>query len=60
VQKRTGRIMKASDFAACEDETTNGVWIARSAFQAVPKVDCAQFILVVRLMPLSPTGTRTI
>jgi hypothetical protein len=38
--------MKASDFAACEDETTNGVWIARSAFQTVPKVDCAQFILV--------------
>ena len=29
--------MKAPDFAACQNEATNGVCIARSAFQAVPR-----------------------
>jgi hypothetical protein len=42
----TGRIMKTPDFAARQDQATNGVCIARSAFQPIPKVDCAQFVLV--------------
>lgn len=42
----TGRIVKAPDFATGKDEATNGVCVTRSAFQAVPQVDCAQFVLV--------------
>ena len=38
--------MKAPDFATSQDEATNCVRIARSAFEAVPNIDCAQFILV--------------
>jgi hypothetical protein len=36
---KPGRIVKAPDLAACQDQSTNGVCIARSAFQAVPKMD---------------------
>jgi hypothetical protein len=46
MQIGTGRIMKAHDFATCQDEATNCVRVARSAFEAVPNMDCAQFILV--------------
>jgi hypothetical protein len=46
MQIPTGRIMKAPDFATSQGEATNCVHIARSAFQAVPKVDRAQFVLV--------------
>jgi hypothetical protein len=41
VQMRSGRIVKAPNFAACQDEATNGVFIARSAFQPIAKMDCA-------------------
>jgi len=33
--------MEAPDLAACEDQPANGFCIARSAFQAVPKMDRA-------------------
>jgi class 3 adenylate cyclase len=58
VQIRTGRIMKTPDFAACQDQATNGICIARSAFQTVPKVGCAQFILVGS--PAAIVATRVI
>jgi hypothetical protein len=46
VQIGTGWITKTRDFSTGQDQATNGVRIARSAFQAVPQVDCAQFVLV--------------
>ena len=46
VQIQTGRIVKASDFAPGEDKPTNGVRITRPAFQPIPKMDRAEFILV--------------
>jgi hypothetical protein len=46
VQIWTGWIVKSPDFAACRDQATNGVCIARSVFEAVPKMDRAEFILV--------------
>ena len=49
VQIRTGWIMKPRDFAAREDEATNGVCNARSAFEPLPKVDCAKFVFVSSL-----------
>jgi hypothetical protein len=41
MQIRSGRIMKAPDFAAREDQATNGVGITRSSLGAVPKMDRA-------------------
>jgi hypothetical protein len=35
VQIRTGRIVKAFDFAACKDESPNGVCITRSALRGL-------------------------
>jgi hypothetical protein len=35
----TGRIAKASDLPASQDEPTNGVCIARPAFEPIPEVD---------------------
>lgn len=49
VQIRTGWIMKPRDFAAREDEAANGVCNARSAFEPLPKVDCAKFVFVSSL-----------
>jgi hypothetical protein len=46
VQIRTGRIMKAPDFATGQDQATNGVCIARSAFKPISQVDGAQFVFV--------------
>jgi len=46
VQIRTGWIMKAADLAACEDEASNGAGIARSAFEPIANVDCAQFVFI--------------
>ncbi|HWX27091.1 MAG TPA: hypothetical protein VNZ53_06585 [Steroidobacteraceae bacterium] len=38
--------MEAPNFATRQDQPTNGIWIARSAFQPVPKLDRAQFVFV--------------
>jgi hypothetical protein len=46
VQIRTGRIVKTPDFATGQNQATNGVWITRPSFEPIPKVDCAQFVLV--------------
>ena len=39
VQIRTGGIVKTPDFATCENQATNGLCIARSAFQAVSEMN---------------------
>lgn len=46
VQIRSRRIVETPDFATGQDQPTNGVWISRPSFEPVPKVDCAEFILV--------------
>ena len=46
MQIRTGRIMKASDFAAGQDDTTNSVSVAEPTIEAVPKVQRTQFVLI--------------
>jgi len=38
VQVGSGRIMEAPDLAVWEDQATDGVCIARSTFQTVPKM----------------------
>jgi len=38
--------MEATNFATGQDQPPNGIGIARSAFQPVRKVDCAQFVFV--------------
>jgi hypothetical protein len=40
------RVMKAPGFATCQNQATNGLCIAQSAFQAEAKMDCARFIIV--------------
>ena len=46
VRIRAGRIVKALDFAANQDQATNGVWITRPPVEPIPKVDCAYFVFV--------------
>jgi hypothetical protein len=41
-----GQIMKASDFAAGQDEMTNSISLARPTFQAVPQLQRTQFVLI--------------
>jgi hypothetical protein len=40
------RIVKAGDFAASQDEPTNGLGISQPALNPIAKVDCAEFVLV--------------
>jgi hypothetical protein len=54
---RYGRIMKAIDFAACQDEATIGVYFARSS-GPIPNANCAEFILVGSLRHIVPIGPR--
>jgi len=60
MQIPTGRIMKAPDFATSQDEATNCVRIARSAFEAVPKMDRAEFILAQPGWRLSRSVSGTV
>lgn len=46
VQIRAGRITKPLDLAASQDEPTNGVCITRLAFQPIPEMNGAEFVLV--------------
>ncbi len=46
VQVRTGRIMETPDFATGQDQATNGLCVTRSAFEPIPKIDCAEFVFV--------------
>lgn len=48
--------MKAPDLATCLDQATNGMSIARSAFQKVSKADCAQFGLADSLRSILTQG----
>ena len=52
--------MKPFDFAACEDQSTNGDRIARSTFQPVAKMDRTQFVLVGPLDVIVTIATRVI
>jgi hypothetical protein len=56
VQIRTGWIMEAPNFAARQDQATNGVWIARSAFEPISQVDGAQFVFVGSFQPIVAHG----
>jgi hypothetical protein len=39
MQERTGRIMKAPNFATGKDEPTNGFWITRPTLKTVSEQD---------------------
>jgi hypothetical protein len=48
--------VKAPDFATDQDQATNGVWIARSAFKPISQVNGAQFVLVSSFQPIVAHG----
>jgi hypothetical protein len=60
VQEWSGRIVKASNLAAGQNEPTNGVHIARSAFDPISQMQSAHSSSSVRLTPFLPTATRVI
>ena len=58
MQIRTGRIVKAPDFATGQDQQTNVVRITGPAFQPVPEVNRAEFVFVGSFQSISPIATR--